>query len=153
MAAATGFTELHVAHQISFAAGAGGKEPAVTIAAFISGIEMKRVAEKRIGLKFDVFYHVAFRATTGYTERGLPFMAGAARQAPLHLLHGDMRVGAVRLEYFFMTIRAAEEFKMKFVAEDNSAEIGYFNRDFSGQMAGAALGESKRLNLVMTLTA
>lgn len=49
-----------------------------------------------------------------------------------------------------MTIRAAEEFKVKLVAEDHGAEIGYFYRNFFGQMTGAALGEPKRPHLVMT---
>lgn len=98
MAAATGLTPLHVSHQIPFAARPGNKQPTVTLAALIAGIKVEFVAKKCVGIKFDIFYRVAFGTAAGDTESGFSFMAGAAGPPPLHLLHGNTGVGTVCLE-------------------------------------------------------
>lgn len=98
MAAATGLTQLHITHQIPFAARPGDKQPAVTLSALIAGIKMKLVTEKCVSIEFDVFYRVAFGAAAGDAESGFSFMAGTAGHPPLHLLHGNAGIGAVCLE-------------------------------------------------------
>jgi hypothetical protein len=144
---------LHIPHKVSFALWPGDKELTMALAALITGIYMKLVTEKCIGIKCDVFYSMTLGAASGDVESGFTVMTAATGKTALHLFHGHMGIGTVGLEEFGVTNRATEEWKVKLVTEGHGPEIGNFYRDLFCQMTGAALSESESPHLVMAQTA
>ena len=68
---------------------------------------------------------VTFDAISGNRKSTFAVVTAAAGFSPLHLGHGDVRVGFVRLEQGVMTIRTGEHAEMLAVTERQRPEIGY----------------------------
>lgn len=66
---------------------------------------------------------VTFNAVSGHGKSTLAVVAAAAGFSLLHLGHGDVRVGLVRLEKGVMTIRTGEHAEMLAVTERQRPEI------------------------------
>lgn len=146
-------SQLHIPHQISLAVRSGNEILAVTVTALITCVDVELVTEKGIGIKINIFYLVTPGATAGDIKGSFAIMAATAGETALHLLHGNMGIVSVSLEEFYMTICAAEEGKVKLVAEYHSAEIRNIYWNVLCQMTSATLGETKRTRIVMTLAA
>lgn len=139
---ATRLPVLHLGHRMALPVRPCNKKPRMAIAA-LEHFQMKVVTEKGLGWEVQVLHAVALCAVLLDGESGTPVMAGAAGHPTLHLLHGHVRVAGTGLEYLVVALRTAVHPEVKFVAEDNGAEIGYIDRDFLNDVTAGAFGERK----------
>jgi len=153
MATTAGEAGIHIPHQVSFAVRTGNKEFTVAAAALIPRVQMELVTEEGVGIETYILDHMALCATAGYGECRLAVVTTAAGEPTLHLFHGDMGVAAIRPEELCMTVGAGKRGKMEFMAENNRTEIGDFDRDFFGPVAGCTLVQTEGTHLVVTQSA
>jgi len=153
MATTAGEAGIHIPHQVAFAVRTGNKEFAVAAAALIPRVQVELVTEEGVRIETYILDRMALRATAGYGECRLAVVTTAAGESVLHLFHGDMGVAAISTEELCMTVGAGKSGKMEFMAENNRTEIGDFDRDFFGPVAGCTLVQTEGTHLVVTQSA
>ena len=93
---------------------------------------------------------MAGRTVAGHAKRGITVMAGAARLAVCHRIHGGMVAVVARLEKIGMALFATEHIDMHFVAEHGNADALGLDRNIASVTGDTVAGHAESLPPVVT---